>query len=491
MQSSHSLTNYPLKKVKIKMIKKISYILILLLAFSTLGAKENKKALILPFKIFSEEKSLTLQEGINSILLKRFEGFENFSVSQIDVKDTKLDKNQIIKIGLKESADFVISGSALFFGGGFTLDINVFNTKEVNKSFNFHKNSEDKKELLPFLDEITEDIKKKLVKVDIPQNLKKEEFTFTRSKKFKLNVKMKRVCAGDIDGDKKIELIASCGKDIYIFKYTNNEFKRVYRIKGKLYYDIIGLDAKDINQNGKAEIFVNLKAVHNNLMDSFVLELQGKDFIKISEKQNFNYKIVGNKLYGQKGSYNSFFENGIYNLNIKDKNYYLDKKEECPEGISIYGFMKGLGKTFITKNEQVAFINKYDEIEFISDEKKGATNIYIEKKDLQYGDFEERFYLPHKLYIKDINGDNIKELIILNNPYENKLFGKGRTFTHGFVEVFDISKDSATLKQKSKKIEGLISDYVVSDIDSDGINEIVLSVTNKKKSYFLTLKTLH
>jgi len=92
------------------------------------------------------------------------------------------------------------------------------------------------------------------------------------------------------------------------------------------------------------------------------------------------------------------------------------------------------------------------------------------------------YYLPQRIHITDIDNDGFNEIIVLKNHDTAGIFSRIKAFKEGHIDCLSYDDLGAQLKWQTRKISGYISDYVIGDLNNDGLNEIVFSIVEKKKS---------
>ena len=93
----------------------------------------------------------------------------------------------------------------------------------------------------------------------------------------------------------------------------------------------------------------------------------------------------------------------------------------------------------------------------------------------------------------------MNEIIVLKNyDGDGGVFSRIKAFKEGYIDCLSYDDIGIQLKWQTRNISGYISDYVIGDLDNDGINEIVFStvaknksVFNKGKSYIITCKPVN
>ena len=93
-------------------------------------------------------------------------------------------------------------------------------------------------------------------------------------------------------------------------------------------------------------------------------------------------------------------------------------------------------------------------------------------------------YLSQPILIKDFNNNGKNEIIVSQN--EEKLynvFEKLKIFDHGKITILSWQRDGFKKLWESKSYSGYISDYIIEDLDNDGIKELVFAVVPKAKGF--------
>ncbi len=209
-----------------------------------------------------------------------------------------------------------------------------------------------------------------------------------KSKKFE--TKLKGIAVGDVDGDGKMETVFADDHNIFIYRQTAGKFEKIKEIAGKTYEFYKGIDVADINENKKAEIFVTAISDSGRVI-SFVLEWDGKDFKKITDNEDWHYRVLdipargGKVLFGQKGGNASIFSGNVYELKWVSGNYISTNKEILPRGVNVYGFNYGdvlnsgqemtLG---FNDNEYLRLFDANGNEEWTSSDPYGGSSAYLE-----------------------------------------------------------------------------------------------------------------
>ncbi len=302
---------------------------------------------------------------------------------------------------------------------------------------------------------------------------------------------------GDVDGDSKNEVVFTDEKNLSVYRYNDGKLEKTGAIEGSGSYSFIGVDVADINQNGKAEIFVTNLNQHSDTLRSFVLEWNGRDFSLITDKSPWYYRVIkvpdqGNILLGQKRGIRDIFVTSIEELKWKDGEYVPVKEHVLPLWINVFSFTYGdilnTGHKMIVafaENEHIRVLNLNGSEEWRSSEPFGGSMVYLNfpakgSPSIDTVMDTERRYLPQRLFVTDSDKDGKYELVVgKNTDSSGRMFSKLRLFKSGHIEALAWDQVGLYQKWRTKEITGHISDYAVGDIDNDGNDELIFSVVAK------------
>jgi hypothetical protein len=174
--------------------------------------------------------------------------------------------------------------------------------------------------------------KRELGRID-PQGL-----GFKKSQNFPFEIKGLDI--GDVDGDKKNELVVMGRHTLYVFKYDGETLKQFLTIEHGNEHNFLTLDVADVNQDGMAEMIVT--SVVEDDLRSFILEYEEGKFKKITEKAGWYFRVLdhpkdGPTLMGQQMGSDGLFSGPIYKFVWKNKSFEKGPKMDFPRGTKIFG----------------------------------------------------------------------------------------------------------------------------------------------------------
>jgi hypothetical protein len=278
------------------------------------------------------------------------------------------------------------------------------------------------------------------------------------------------------------------------------------------------VDTADINQNGIPEIFVTDFISSNQRLKSIALEWNGQEFAVIDEMPNWYLRVLktkasGTLLLGQKrGTGSSFtftspqealFDRDIHEIQWQDGQYAAAGQFVLPQkDLTVFDFTQGdaanngqLEIVAFLRNDYIRIYGPSGAVAWESDELYGGSRLFFEAPDVELSQSTNvvnssgrklaKYYLPQRIHITDIDGDGLNEIIVVKNyDGDGGIFSRVKSFKEGRIDCLSYDEIGIQRKWQTRNIAGYISDYVIGDLNNDGINEIVLSSVAKGKTAF-------
>lgn len=476
------------------------------------------KVAILPFIIHSQENLDYLREGINDILTSRItvEGriivIERTMIERIlwELRPMRLDEAVAKQVGERAGADYVVLGSITKIGNYISLDarlIPITDDKPPLSAYTQHKGIDDvMTKIGDFAQDIGFRILGRRVTTSRPSETRHPYLTrperevgrigqgdlgFKKSQTF--NFEIRGIDVGDVDGDKKNEVVVMDHHNLYVFKYDGEKLNLFRKIEIGYQHNFLTLDVADANRNGVAEIIVT-SVVEDNLQ-SFIIEFEQGEFRVITRKSGWFYRVLehpkeGPLLMGQKMSSEGLPSGPIYRMVWKKKSFERGAKLPFPNESKIFGLTIGdirnqgkLDILLLDESDRLRIISPEGKVIWKSSSRFGGTNIYYEtlKKKEEGGRPHEsppwRVYIPGRILVKDLDSDGISEVILNRNELgSGSVFTRFKTYESG--EIYNLVWEEAGLIStwKTREIQGYIVDYQIKDADNDGNQELIVAV---------------
>lgn len=510
-------------------------IIISLIFCNAASPGKPKRVLILPLNIHAETDLSFLKNGIEAMLLNRLalEGkvvpFSREEARQA-IKDIPepITEQTAISLGAKYRADYVVFGSLTVFGDSISTDTRLIDVHQKKPIVIFNRCGKSHDDVIFHINLFASQINERVfgrktyayqppqqeeavaegtrhpdatltqenrVGYDssgVPPATGKPSYSIWKSREFKTRIK--GMAVGDVDGDGRNETVFITNRKVFIYRYSDGRFAKIQEIKGNRSDTFIGVDVADINKNGKSEIFITNLIQNSARLKSFVLEWNQSNFEKISGDPNWYYRVLnvperGHVLLGQKRGVKDIFMPGVYELKWSNGRYEPFERQNLPKPMNVYGFAYGdvlnNGQEMIvafTPNDHIRILERNGNEKWKSSEPYGGGATYLEvpsRPGSSIGDVTEmdRFYLPQRIRIADLDRDGKNEVIVVKNQdVAGRLLSRLRIFKSGHIECLTWNTLGLSLKWKTQEISGYISDYAIADLNNDGRDELVFSV---------------
>jgi hypothetical protein len=180
----------------------------------------------------------------------------------------------------------------------------------------------------------------------------------------------------------------------------------------------------------------------------------------------------------------------IYKFVWKKNSFERGSKFDFPRGTNIFGLTvadirkQGTCDLVIVDDSERLTIRSADgKSSWTSKGFYGGTSNYYDTKKKEDPNHDPRapawrVYIPGRVLIRDLDGDGIKEIIINRNNRSTRFFERARNYTTGEIHSLTWQEGSLDTQWKTREIDGYISDFQVKDVDNDGNEELVVSVTD-------------
>jgi hypothetical protein len=325
----------------------------------------------------------------------------------------------------------------------------------------------------------------------------RESLDFKKSQTFGFEIK--GLAVGDVDGDKKNEIVIMDYHNLYVFKYDGEKLSLFQKIETGSEHNFLTLDVADVNRNGVAEIIVT--SVVEDDLRSFILEYEEGKFRKITQKSGWFYRALdhpkeGPTLIGQHMGGEGVPAGPIYKFVWKKKSFERGNKISLPGGTNIFGLAmvnvrdkEAVDVLMLDDSDRLRMVSLDGKFTWKSGDQFGQTeNSYDtkKKKDELFGFGQigqtSRIYIHGRIIVKNLPGEGLSEVIINKNNVSSKLSKKARGFDDGEVYSLVWNGNTFAINWKTKKIDGYISDYQVKDVDHDGEEELVVAIVDAPSS---------
>jgi hypothetical protein len=285
---------------------------------------------------------------------------------------------------------------------------------------------------------------------------------------------------GDVDGDGNMELVVSDDNKISIYSFKE-KLQEVWSMKGTPQERHVSIDVLDVNNNGKAEIFVTCMTgtgsintgdgaesmrSDNIAVRSLVVEYDPLErYKKIKDNVPYFFRVSGKTLFMQKFDAGRILAGPVYEGEWKDGNYQPKRQVVLPPDINIYGFTfvdwQNNGRNQLMTFDDDGYLILYDdqghEI-WKSGSSYGKFRFSFEKNTYSAAKPVAKWYIRGRLI--PVRTDRGEEIIVVSNiPLFTNIPGLGTKAT----EVHSLWWDNGEMDEKIllTELPGRISDYLI------------------------------
>ncbi|MCM2284928.1 MAG: FG-GAP-like repeat-containing protein [Desulfobacula sp.] len=495
-----------------------------------------KKVAVCPLEMNSPEDLSFLQKGLFSMLFSRLSDPGKVEVLDRETIDRALTQAQASPatqgplneskaklIGASLGVDYILFGSMTQFGSSVSLDLSMVSVKGEKPTLTFSKQAPEPGAVITELDMAATEINLKTFGREPELIVPKEQLAQrpeTRSGEdsrspltnyrtlLAANGEIVGMAAGDVDGDKKNEVVVVYKHTIDILKDNGGgNLVSVQKIEDPVHMEIVGVDAADINGNGIAEIFVSRYQPATGDVHSSILEYTGGAYKVLSKDLPWYMRAVKaddgrDMLYAQKSSRKTgpYAGKDVFKVNWENNAPVPGEILRVPDGFSILSFTLGEGMgpdsmraMFTNKIGRLVIFNETGAVEWSGEEGYGGTRMFYTytetdkiQRDLVTGDgfFGKGVYFQPRNLVFDVDADGKKDVVIIKNKdAADGLFGQLRRFKGGSIEILRWSEMGLAPETSPKKLPGQVTDMAVTDYDNNGKNEILITLIKNANNF--------
>ena len=308
----------------------------------------------------------------------------------------------------------------------------------------------------------------------------------------RMNRQIRGVAAGDVDGDGRVDIVCIDGTTVLV--YGAEQGQMVKRAEAGTGIGNIGVDAMDLNANGKDELFITHFDNNTGRVFSYVLEWEAGQLKRIASNLRWYFRSVdlsdrGRVMVGQRQGIDDRFAPGIYEIGYGDGTYDGVQKLNFPRNRTVFGFAQGAvrsaGTVDVVDYSRDGYLRVMDHKgmeEWISSESYGSSANALSFRNKNEPKTKDIVYLPSRVNLADLDGDGLSEIMVVRNDDAAKAFKSTRWFKQGHLMIHKWDQLGLTTLWRSNGLSKFIGDFTLADIDQDGSPEIIAAVVQKQRS---------
>lgn len=498
-------------------------------------AGDTTRIVVIPFSVNAPKDLSYIKRGINDMLTSRLEKDQAVVVLTADEDETDLKQ-----IAQKSSADYVITGSVTIMGDSVSTDAQVVKAAAPDVPvLSFNRTGSQQADLIEHINELAATINTRILgsgpaqpapatatapvavlpvptggqavtppavanaplppvspSQEQPKSLPPPSASAIEPTRLTgigtIKDQATGIAAGDVDGDGTADIILSTTSHLYVYRYLGGRWGKLAEYDGRGEY--IGVDAADVNGNGKQEIFVTQFSQIENKVYSFVMEWDGKTLQRIDDQLPWFFRSVemvgrGRVLVGQRQSQGERFSSGIYEMKWTGKAYRSGERLTLPKDLNVFGFTYGAARlpdkpevVRYDSDGHIQFLTPSGEETWVTAERYGGGSNYVVFIDQTQWDVKDYVYLSPRIRLHDIDGDGVQEVLVLKN--QNSFMGSSvldrhRFYAKGRLEWLKWQGEVIDSIAQTTDLARFIADFALVDVNGDGRLDIVAAVVQK------------
>jgi hypothetical protein len=339
------------------------------------------------------------------------------------------------------------------------------------------------------------------------------EKSFQESVMLELSDPLLALAAGDLDGDRRPEIIGMTSNEVIAYRWQNQRLVPIARVSSPRLLRHLHLDVGTLSGQNNAQVVVTAISGGRNDLRSFILELQGGRFVPIADKLGYFLRIVMGPgmetpiLAGQRMGDLTAFEGPIVRLTWNGERYVEGQPLALPGQIkNLYEFAPiaaaggQISEVAVISEQRVqiyksagkpSWEGKDDlgEVDHLAFSHIPSHKALMEQHGLRSGtaiqpeDYATLQLLPRRVLIEvpPLWGNARAELLTITNPKKIGLFKVESAYPPSQVVAFDRHDGAFARGWETVPVEGRVRDLAVADLNGGGRkNLIVLSAVKEK-----------
>jgi hypothetical protein len=301
------------------------------------------------------------------------------------------------------------------------------------------------------------------------------------------------IALGDVDGDGRVETIIITSDELHIYRSERRTLRKIAEHTEGMGIYQLAVDAADINENGFAEIFVTSLSSSKDVVSSYILEYDGKSFVKKFDTNRYYYRVAdtpnrGKILLGQRPRISQPSAGAIYEMRWQNNEYVPSDPIRTPRKTNLIGLT--IGDVLNNGGETTVAYKDGDRIQVIDssgnaiwDDRKqfGGSMMFASVPWEDRGLVLKKWYYPMRLVVWHNPEKEESEVIaVQNHNLTRNTLEEFRYFTNSYIAGFTWDGMGLGPSWKTRELKGYIQDFTVGDFDNDGQDELIAALVVKE-----------
>lgn len=495
--------------------------LILTLPAAAQAQEPAKTFGVMPFSINGPDKYAYLARGIQDMMISRLtweDHFQNVGREKVAEFTAPGSDAEAVDTRAKLGSDYLVWGSVTILGDQCSVDVRTTGPEGTWPNSDQTTISG----LIPSLEKTAKAISNKVFKRPEPVAAAKQTETVNQmnpglihnetdpAQEFYINPQFRYqggsdspgrwrspsmpfvtrgMIVGDPDNDGVNEMFFISKSSVYAYRTANEKFERLDEIDPPGRAELLTIDMLDINHDGRKEIIVS--GFYDDAADSLILNFENNKLSVLADHIPFYLRVAKlppvfmPTLVGMKVTETNVLRGTVHQVTKIDGEYTLGTRIPLPENANVFSF------TFLPEQDgeyKILNVNSQDEIEVFSKgfdklsttfDKFAGSGVGFEIPDTFHGfntykdQFLAYYYIPLRLVVSDLDGDGTNEILVNKNiSTAAEFFNSYRYFPVGEIHSLFWDGVGMSLAWKTRRIKGSVGDYGLADMDNDGVMDL-------------------
>jgi len=306
------------------------------------------------------------------------------------------------------------------------------------------------------------------------------------------------MAVADVTGEGKNSVVLLEENTVHIYQWGDQGLAPKLKYKLPASYDALTIRTIDLDRDGAEEIIISLIDPDSTIALSLILSAQGgKAITEVLRQRGIFLSVVrvlpdlSPRFVGQRSDTQRIFSrNGVFEMMKQGDTLVQGGEIRLPKGANIFNFAWLPSSTaeddkliMLNNQEKLVTFNAKGRELTISDENYSGSAIYIDEQMNMPGlgkstdEILSQYFMPMRMLVTDLDNDGVWELLV-NKPisFAAMFFERYRFFPEGEIQALTWDGLGLSLLWKTRRIKGSVADFVIGDINNDGITDLIVCV---------------